>query len=337
MKHPRRRIALSILAVLVAGGAWFAARKIPSLVIGTRELTLLPSEAGQLRLIVVGDTGFGSEAQKQVAADMETVCARAGLDALVFLGDNFYRNGVQSTEDPLWQERFEGIYSTPCLAGKPVYAALGNHDYRGNAEAQIAYTGTPGGRWKMPARFFRVGTGGIAELVFIDSNFPDVCWMQGCSMDWAETVLKNSAARWKLVFGHHPVLSGGGHGLPVWPVQWALSRMLCNGRADIYLSGHDHGMQHLAGRPASASCRLEQVVSGGGGAPLGSLEQTPDSRFVLASHGFVFANLSPERARFEFFALGAPDTPAYVFAQSKPRPVQGSPGIHASPAVTAAP
>ena len=48
---------------------------------------------------------------------------------------------------------------------------------------------------------------------------------------------------WKIVFGHHPCFSGGAHSVNKKLVEKMLPIMK-KGGVDMYLSGHDHNMQH---------------------------------------------------------------------------------------------
>jgi len=40
-------------------------------------------------------------------------------------GDNFYENGVDSVDDPLWNTRYCSVYTDPALLDVPWYAILG--------------------------------------------------------------------------------------------------------------------------------------------------------------------------------------------------------------------
>ena len=78
-----------------------------------------------------------------------------GDKMVVLLGDNFYASGVDSVEDALFSENFAKLYDTEQLGNLTWHAILGNHDYQGNVEAQIQYTERSGGRWYMPAHYYR--------------------------------------------------------------------------------------------------------------------------------------------------------------------------------------
>jgi len=105
-----------------------------------------------LNFLIFGDWGRnGQKDQVEVAAQMATAAQAVGAKFIVSVGDNFYNDGVASVDDPQWQTSFEKVYSAPSLQ-VPWQVILGNHDYRGNCDAQVAY-GQTSPRWKMPARY----------------------------------------------------------------------------------------------------------------------------------------------------------------------------------------
>lgn len=69
-----------------------------------------------------------------------------GIEFIISVGDNFYTNGVASVDDPMWKTSFEDIYKGANLF-IDWYPVLGNHDYRGNPQAQIDYS-KRSRRWK---------------------------------------------------------------------------------------------------------------------------------------------------------------------------------------------
>ena len=84
--------------------------------------------------------------QKMVAIGMKRRCATSGCDLAIMLGDNFYDSGVYSVFDDKFEDYFEEPYASLDI---PFYAALGNHDTRGNVQAQIDYM-RRSEYWKMP-------------------------------------------------------------------------------------------------------------------------------------------------------------------------------------------
>jgi hypothetical protein len=102
----------------------------------------------KVKLLAIGDTGEGNDGQHAVADQMAAKCTLVGgCDAVLVNGDNFYDNGVQNVDDPLWKTAFEEPYNRPALEGVPFYVVLGNHEHgptsTGNKQAQIDYSKLP--------------------------------------------------------------------------------------------------------------------------------------------------------------------------------------------------
>jgi len=129
-------------------------------VLGGLALSLAPLSSAwartggaSLTFLAVGDWGRHGKGNQQLVADrMGETAMEIGAQYVVSTGDNFYENGVTGIDDPSWQSSFENVYRAPSLQ-VPWYATLGNHDYRGDSQAQIAYSKRKG-RWTMPARWF---------------------------------------------------------------------------------------------------------------------------------------------------------------------------------------
>ena len=129
-------------------------RKLLGGMVGAAALASVPRlQAAQLggavNFLVVGDWGRqGTNHQRDVAVQMGKSAAALRSRCVISVGDNFYEDGVASTADPQWRSSFEEVYTAPSLQ-IPWYAALGNHDYRGSPQAQVAYTRNST-RWRMP-------------------------------------------------------------------------------------------------------------------------------------------------------------------------------------------
>jgi metallophosphoesterase superfamily enzyme len=102
-----------------------------------------------LHFFVVGDWGRnGEEHQRNVAIMMSEAAKVVEPEFIISTGDNIYPNGVASVQDPLWMSSFENVYKEHnlfCIWN----VVLGNHDYRGNVQAEIDYSGISR-RWNMP-------------------------------------------------------------------------------------------------------------------------------------------------------------------------------------------
>lgn len=257
------------------------------------------AHSGGLNFIVFGDWGRGGQPdQLQVARHMAAEAETVGARFVISVGDNFYTDGVASSHDPQWQTSFENVYRASSLQ-IPWYVALGNHDYRGNCDAQIAY-GKTSARWKMPARYFMQShsidaTTGV-DFFFLDTtpmvrgyyrddiyrnkvNAQDV----GRQLAWFEDALVASTARWKIVVGHHPIYSGGEHGDTPELIATVLPLLKQHG-VQAYFNGHDHDLQHLmAGRV--------HLFDSGAGSEFRDTAKTAHTKFARACSGFTTVSL----------------------------------------------
>jgi acid phosphatase len=221
--------------------------------------------AAPLTFLAIGDWGRGGEFhQRDVAAAMAAFAEKTPVRFVVSTGDNFYENGVKSVTDPLWKRSFEDVYSAKSLM-VPWYVALGNHDCRGNAQAEIDY-GKTSPRWRMPDRTYTV-TEKIDETstlqLFVLDTSPFVSAYRGpisltnvagqdpgAQLAWLDKELAASSATWKIVVGHHPVYSAGKHGNTPELIR-SLKPLLEKHHVPAYLNGHDHDLQHLREGPVS--------------------------------------------------------------------------------------
>lgn len=211
-----------------------------------------------LTFLAIGDWGQVNKRADavRVADQMGAVAEALGARFVISTGDNFYPTGVTSTADPLWRTAYEEIYTAASLRC-PWYPVLGNHDHRGNVDAQIQY-GAISNRWRMSSRFYALSQpligGGSVDFLFIDTD-PITNWRPKRSwfgppdavktqIEWLKARLSSSRAACKIVIGHHPIFSGGGHGgsqLLVDHVKPLLERF----GVSAYINGHDHDLQHI--------------------------------------------------------------------------------------------
>lgn len=306
-----------IFVIAASLAIWHAWQQIPRLSI-SHELIGRMNDPSEVRLLFVGDTGTGNDAQKSVAQQMEILCRRVDPVGVFLLGDNFYQTGVDSVNDPLWESRFEKMYTGECLEKIPFYAILGNHDYRSFPEAQIAYTRERDGRWRMPARYYSLRFGSILEIGAVDTNFPERCGIPSfCSIDWLMKKLQDSTAAWKILAGHHPILSGGKYRRLKWLAHFTLPELYCRSGVSAYISGHDHGLQHLQDHSSQTKCEIQQFVSGGGGADLYPVERIPNkTQYAESVNGVLIGLFTEVEQRFEFFSVGTLE-PRYVWSKRK--------------------
>ncbi|MBX9927904.1 MAG: metallophosphoesterase, partial [Gemmatimonadaceae bacterium] len=151
-----RSFALVIGIVLASAPGCADAQSGASGAIGVRKpAPALEKPADALSVLVIGDWGrHGEHNQRLVASAMDRAASALDAELVISTGDNFYPNGIQSTGDPNIRASFEDVYRQHALQVDWL-VALGNHDYRGNAQAQVDYT-AKSRRWRMPSRYFAV-------------------------------------------------------------------------------------------------------------------------------------------------------------------------------------
>ncbi|MEI9982910.1 MAG: metallophosphoesterase [Aliidongia sp.] len=182
------------------------------------------AKAPSLPYVVIGDWGRnGADDQHEVGVQLGKTAEKIGSHFTISVGDNFYEDGVAGVNDPQWRSSFEDIYAAPSLM-KPWNIILGNHDYRGNVEAQFAYSAVSP-RWRLPSRYYKkteaLGGGVSADYFYLDTS-PFVTTYRNSKVKidgqqtapqlaWLDEELGRSRAAWKIVIGHHPVYTVTGN------------------------------------------------------------------------------------------------------------------------------
>lgn len=268
-----------------------------------------------LQFTALGDFGTGGSGQRDVASGMTAKTRVDPIEFVLLLGDNFYENGVASVNDKQFQAKFEDVYNSPSLQ-VPFYAVLGNHDYRSNAEAQVEYAGLSK-RWKMPARYYTfaqtIDDSTEVQFFALDTNPIAAGDSQGAEqIAWLKSELDKSRARWKIVFGHHPLYSGGHHGNDQETLTMrAQLEPLLEPAIDLYLSGHDHDQQFI--KPAGK--HLHHLVSGAG-AKCRDVEWKDDTIYAGTNLGFAWFRLSHRELLVEFLTATGKVDYAHVIAKN---------------------
>ena len=261
--------------------------------------------------LVVGDWGRdGAQHQRDVAVQMGKTAEALGSHFVVSVGDNFYDNGVQSVRDPQWQSSYEQVYTDPALQ-VPWFVALGNHDYRGNPQAQLDYAAASK-RWRMPQRYYQVsGTSmGMPQIdLFVIDTSPTVHQYRdkvesviarnvgsqdvAAQLAWLDQALASSTARWKLVAGHHTIRSGGsGHGETPEMVELVLPILQRRG-VTAYLFGHDHDLQHIQTDGL-------HYIGCGAGSEVRPVSAVNGTKFCKSRSGFAAMSVSNSGLALEF-------------------------------------
>lgn len=265
-----------------------------------------PAEA---RFLLIGDWGRGPEdagrhaAQRQVAEAMGRATADQPPRAVICLGDNFYPAGAPTADSPLFTTAFEQVYTAPSLQ-VPFWILLGNHDYYVSARGALDYSAQRrgSGRWTLPDRHWsrtvEVAPDRRAKFVMLDTcafvkkyrvkgegphAMPEVRTLDAAAqLAWLDQELSEPGIAWRIVCGHHPIWSGGGHGDTAELKELVLP-ILRRHRVHVYACGHDHhGQVH-------AREGLTHVISGHAS---DAREAKPTEGSVFLDRGTGFADLT---------------------------------------------
>jgi hypothetical protein len=233
---------------------------------------------------------------------MRTYHEKQPFTFAVTLGDNFYSRGMVSPDDPRWQTWWSDLYDP---LGIPFYATLGNHDWGdpNSPAAEILFTARSRS-WRMPAAYYTF-TAGPVQFFALDTDL-----ISEAQLLWLVEELDRSRATWKVVYGHHPIYSEGRHEDNNDKIAQLLP--VLRDRADVYLAGHDHDMQHL--RPEGT---LHFFVAGSGG-KLRPIEAGPRSLFAKSANGFAVLDADAETLTVTFVEADLSSPYSYTLTRTRP-------------------
>ena len=214
--------------------------------------------------------------QKTVAETMGKMAETIDIEFVVAAGDIHHFEGVQSVSDPLWMTNYELIYSHPDLM-IPWYPVCGNHEYRSNTDAVVAYSGISA-RWEMPSKYYtfvKDEDGVTVRVVMLDTTpmidkyreetdkYADASKSDYTEqLEWLDGVLSEADEDWVLVVGHHPIFAYTDKTESERTnLQQRLDPILRKyGNVDMYLCGHIHTFQHIR----REGCDIDYVVNSSG-------------------------------------------------------------------------
>lgn len=291
-------------------------------VLGAGTLFARPAIAAEpaLPFVLIGDWGRnGHDHQRAVARQMGHTARKIKSQFTVSVGDNFYMDGVESVDDPQWESSFEDVYRAKSLQ-TPWKVILGNHDYRGNVQAQLDYA-KQSSRWQMPARYYTetltLPDGARAAFYYLDTS-PLIKKYYGsrvrvdgqdsqAQLDWLDAHLAASKADWNIVIGHHPIYTAQADEQDYEHDQSdlvaRLNPILEKHNVPVYICGHDHVLQAVKVGNISYICT---------GAGSETYHPSPAIRggFVSGAHGFMVARLSAKR--FDYALVDTNGTSLYA-------------------------
>ena len=290
-----RRILLLLAALLAASCAPARAPDCPA-----------PAPSSPVRFAVIGDYGLTGPAEADVAA----LVSGWNPDFVITVGDNNYPSGDASTIDAnvgayyaSFIHPYRGAHG-PGASANAFFPALGNHDWLApDARPYLDYfSGLPGNQ-----RYYDLVRGPV-HLFALDSDpsEPDGTSSTSVQALWLKGRLAASAARFRVVFFHHPPYSSSSvHGSTT-TMQWPFREW----GATAVLAGHDHTYERLE------VDGLSYFVNGLGGAPIyafGTPVAGSQVRYA-ADHGAQLVVADGSRIEFQFHARNGSLVDSHVIA-----------------------
>ena len=282
--------------------------------------TPLPPEAAsagttRFSFLVYGDTrgrrdGVNEQYEHSLVVDamLRTIDAMAkGPEPVKFVLQS--GDAVVNGRDPKqWNVSFVGLINRlTTQGGVPYFLAPGNHDVTGSADLAAPgrqeglrnYLSAVGqlipadGATRRLAGYptYAFGYGNVFVLAF-DSNIA----ADSTQFAWVEAQLAGLDRKrfpHVVAFFHHPAFSSGPHGgsiveRPTAAVRERYMPLFRRHHVGLLFTGHEHFYEHFVERYRDAAGqprRIDQIVSGGGGAPLYAYQGEPDLRPYIAAAG----------------------------------------------------
>jgi hypothetical protein len=224
-------------------------------------------------------------------------------------------DAVVNGRDPKqWNASFVGLINRLTTdGGVPYFLAPGNHDVTSAAELDnpgrkegltnylraVALLIPPDGATRRLAGYptYAVGYGNTFVLAF-DSNIAG----DSTQFAWGKAQLEGLDRRRYpnvVAFFHHPAYSSGPHGgatveRPTTAVRDKWMPLFRKHGVQLLVTGHEHLFEHWVERYRDAQGvrrRMDQLVTGGGGAPLYGYRGEPDLRAYVAASGAASARV----------------------------------------------
>jgi DNA repair exonuclease SbcCD nuclease subunit len=271
----------------------------------------LPDSA--LNFMVASDMGRrGVSEQKNIATLMGKEADLNKISFIAVPGDPIHDNGVKSTDDSEWKDKFENIYTASSLMTLPWFVVAGNHEYHGSVQAIMDYSKLSQ-RWKAPARYFsfekNLDTKGnkclfvfIDTAPLIDKYREDKSYSDAGKQDmekelkWLDSTLVSSKDHWKIVLGHHPVYADTQKDVKErTDMEKRVGTILEKRKADLYICGHIHNFQHIKPEGKAVNYVVNSSAS-----ESRKVNKTDGTIFCNPDPGFTVCSVTPESFTFSF-------------------------------------
>jgi hypothetical protein len=237
----------------------------------------LPNRLTSVKFAVIGDSGRGSQAQRDIAAQMMRAREHFKFEFVLMLGDNIYEAPLSADD---YRLKFEQPYAALLAAGVDFYAVLGNHDDAREVDYPLfKMNGQRYYSFRPPEDLLARLTTRV-EFFALDTTNPD-----GAQMQWLAERLAASKAEWKICFLHHPIYTSGRYRSASRVYRQMLEPLFVRYGVDAAFSGHEHiyqrsrlqrGVQYFVSGGAGSIRRGDGVPS-----PLIARSYSDDLHFML--------------------------------------------------------
>jgi hypothetical protein len=202
----------------------------------------LPLKDGSVRFLAIGDTGTGTEQQKELADVMLRYRQVFPYEFVLMMGDNMY--GGEKPED--FKLKFENVYKQLLDDKVKFYATLGNHDESNQRFYNL---------FNMNGEeFYRFARGNVA-FYSLNSNY-----MDKRQVKWLEAELAKDTSEWKIMFLHHPPYSSGGKHGSSSGLRQVIEPIFLKYGVNAVFAGHEHFYERV--KPQKG---IYYFISGAGG------------------------------------------------------------------------
>lgn len=249
-----------------------------------------PDPDGEVTAIVVGDTGSGDEAQRQIAEVM------AGIDAdlLLHTGDVVYKRGGACHYESRYYDPYERM-----IDSVPVFPVLGNHDVRtDNGEPFLDAFALPQ-ESSGTERYYSFDYGPM-HVTALDSElyYGDDSIATEAQKAWLREDLASTDRPWKVVVIHRPPYSSSPYHGGDQQILEDLVSIFEEGGVDVVFAGHEHAYERLV--PING---ITYFVTGGGGGDLRGAGQSALTAMSLLDYHTLRVQVSPDRMLIEAIGI----------------------------------
>ena len=202
---------------------------------------------------MVGDTGTGSQAQYEVAAQLVAFHGAFPFEFVILMGDNIYGADRPADMAPSSRPPTSRCSTPGSSFARPSATTTTRTSASTSRSTWGASATTHSGRTNG-------GTSKLAEAACASSpSTPS--YLDEAQLHWLEKELSSSRAEWKIAFFHHPLYSSGrAHG-PSLESRAVLEPLFVKYGVSVAFSGHDHFYERI--KPQKGG--IVYWVSGAGG------------------------------------------------------------------------